>query len=175
MLFFIFNNMIKIDELEILPNGKELKIAMHISDNPSYTDKYLDSISIDNQNTYSIEGDFTKCVYNKSFDENTKHIILIIKQEDLLHNANLDKDLFFIKITPNSGSPKYAAVYNKYKMYDVGMKYLRELNEKCSIPKGFEDYILRLKALELSLKSNNNLQAIKYWNKFTSLEGNKYR
>ena len=40
------------------------------------------------------------------------------------------------------------------------------LKSKDEIPKDFIDFILRYKALDLALKTENYIQANKYWNKF---------
>ena len=45
------------------------------------------------------------------------------------------------------------------------MLYTKELGDTCSIPKNFIDYILKVKALDLSLKTGNYQEAIRYWNR----------
>ena len=45
------------------------------------------------------------------------------------------------------------------------MNYIRGIECDCSIPKNFIDFILRLKALELCIKTGNYTKAIKYWNR----------
>ena len=43
---------------------------------------------------------------------------------------------------------------------------LKELDNKCTIPKLFIDNYLRFKALQLSISTNHYTDAIKYYNKF---------
>ena len=44
-----------------------------------------------------------------------------------------------------------------------GWGYLKELSNSCGIPKGFIDFILRIKALDMSIETCNYIEAIKYW------------
>nr|DAI45531.1 MAG TPA: hypothetical protein [Bacteriophage sp.] len=44
-----------------------------------------------------------------------------------------------------------------------GLGYLKELGNSCVIPKGFIDFILRLKALDMAIETCNYTEAIKYW------------
>ena len=59
-------------------------------------------------------------------------------------------------------------VINLYPFYQDTIGYLKELNDTCTPPKNFIDSILRFKALELSIKTGNYTQAIKYWKQFFS-------
>ena len=43
------------------------------------------------------------------------------------------------------------------------MAYLKELDNSCVIPKGFIDFILRVKALDMAIETCNYTEAIKYW------------
>ena len=52
------------------------------------------------------------------------------------------------------------------------MSHFREMNECCSIPKGLIDSILRVKSLDLSIRTGNYFEAIRYWEKF--FKGNSY-
>ena len=57
-------------------------------------------------------------------------------------------------------------VINLQPIYQQTLKYLKEVEYDCNIPKGFVDMILKLKAIELCVRTGNYPQAIKYWNKF---------
>ena len=46
------------------------------------------------------------------------------------------------------------------------MKYVKQIENNCEIPKEFIDLSLRIKALELCIRTGNYPQAIKYWNKY---------
>lgn len=60
---------------------------------------------------------------------------------------------------------------NLVPVYNMQMGYLKELEHTCTIPKGFIDSILKSKALELALKTGNNLLAAKYWTKLFKDKG----
>ena len=45
------------------------------------------------------------------------------------------------------------------------MRYIKELDNNCTISKGFIDMILRLKAFEMSIKTGNFTTAINQWDK----------
>lgn len=44
-----------------------------------------------------------------------------------------------------------------------GLGYLKELGNSCEVPKGFIDFILRVKALDIAIETCNYTEAIKYW------------
>ena len=105
------------------------------------------------------------------------HTRLILNVSDL--KVSLDKTIFFVYAiasgTPSPNTPCgfdnsiiMQTVVNLYPFYQNTLCYLKELNNDCQVPKGFIDMILRLKALELSIRTGNYTQAIKYWNKFFS-------
>lgn len=48
------------------------------------------------------------------------------------------------------------------------MSGVKEISDTCNVPRHFINNILRFKAIELSIKTGNYLQAIKYWKKFFS-------
>ena len=50
-------------------------------------------------------------------------------------------------------------------IYNMAMGYIKELDSNCSIPKGFIDMILRIKAFKLALKTGNYTVAFKWWDK----------
>lgn len=89
---------------------------------------------------------------------------------------NLNDNMLFVYIavggipapdTPCGMDNKYTVgvAVNLRPIYNMAMGYIKELEGTCNAPKGFIDMILRLKALELSLKTGNYTTAIKWWNK----------
>lgn len=105
-----------------------------------------------------------------------KNIRLILSAKDL-GRSTLDNDIFFVYIVatgiPESCTPcgmdnstVMGIVYNLRPMYNLGMGYIRELADNCSMPRNFIDYILRFKAFELSLRTGNYTIAIDYWKRF---------
>ena len=156
-----------------IPNGP--------SSNPIYEFKVVDAYDL----TYSLP---EECGCNpvlmdedKSycFTYGTSHlrnIRLKLKAEDI-NTSTLNNMMFFVYViadgTPSENTPCgmanpiiMGAVSNLYPFYQSMMKYVKQIENNCEIPKKFIDFILRFKALELSIKVGNYPQAIKYWNKY---------
>lgn len=103
-----------------------------------------------------------------------KHVKLTIKEKEL--GVSLNDNIFFVYIVsngiPSSCTPcgmdksyTMGIAVNMRPIYNMAMSYIKELDSNCTIPKGFIDMILRLKAFWLSLKTGNYITAFKYWDK----------
>lgn len=114
--------------------------------------------------------------------ESSQHVRLLLSTKDL--GVPLDTTMFFVYAiasgTPAPDTPCgldnsiiMGTVVNLYPFYQNTMKYVNELNDNCQIPKGFIDMILRLKALELSIRTGNYIQAIKSWKRFFGIHSNQ--
>ncbi|MBQ7430742.1 MAG: hypothetical protein IJV29_18850 [Butyrivibrio sp.] len=176
--------MIHFNQLTISPDGQHLTIDVSVLSEAYYKNVYIDSIIIDNQDTYVGSGPSSKPVYSYSVPDRTskltkktysqKHIRLDLTSADL----NLDGLLFVYvrtKGTPSADTPcgmdnitTMGTVSNMYPFYQQAMNYIKELANNCSVPQNFTDYILRLKALELSVRTGNYPDAINYYNRFFS-------
>lgn len=104
-----------------------------------------------------------------------KRISLCLTTKDL-NGANLDDNIFFVYIvatgipapcTPCGMDNKYTmgVAVNLRPVYNMAMNYVKELDSTCSIPRGFIDMVLRLKAFDLSLRTGNYPMAIKQWDR----------
>lgn len=104
-----------------------------------------------------------------------KHIKLTLSAKDL-NTASLDDNIFFVYVittgvpascTPCGMDNEYVkgVAINMRPIYNMAMKYIKELESNCTVPKGFIDMILRIKAFELSLKTGNFPTAFKQWDK----------
>ena len=173
--------MIKFNELRITPNNENLIIDVSIEYADYYQNVVLDSIIIDTQDTYVENGPSSKAVFKYTVaeedyedDYSKKRIKLILKPEDL--GIPIVGNMFFVYAI-SSGEPLsdtpcelrnsriIGTAINLYPVYKQSMIYTRELGDTCSIPKNFVDYILKIKALDLSLKTGNYQEAIRYWNR----------
>lgn len=166
--------MIQFNELRISPDSQHLIIDVSVKDESYYDKVYIDSIVIDNQDTYIGGYPSSNPLYSAltSFESTKKSLRLELSTSDL----PLDGLLFVYvraKGTPSPDTPcgkdnitTLGTVTNMYPFYQQAMDYIGELGNTCSIPKNFIDYILRLKALELSIKTGNYTDAIKFYNKF---------
>lgn len=149
---------------------------------PSYNPVYQESYDQDYSKVISDCGTVTTdtdCKCGNIYTSNKygrKKVRLSLDKNDLL-GADLNNNIFFVYIvasgTPSPDTP--CGMDNSYAMgiavnlrpiYNMAMSYIKELNQDCTIPKGFIDMILRMKAFELSLKTGNYTMAFKYWDKF---------
>lgn len=199
--------MVQFNELRITPDSKQLIIDVSIKDLSIYSEVFLDSIVIDNQDTYIENGPSSTPVYQYTIpDEEPTQVYSYpgdctpVKEEETMSNClvdaledkwsekrvricltskdlDLDKGLYFIYVytkgLPDPSTPcgmdnevTMGVVCNLHNIYQSSMAYIREVENECTIPKSFINYILRFKAFELALSTGNYILAIKYWNKF---------
>lgn len=172
--------MVVFNECRIDKDGKNLIIDADISSLPYYKDVYIKSVTIDTDKTFVEYGPSKdNFVYKHDFVEEDKTTLKNIQLE-INHKEmkldNLNDNMLFVYIevhgiptfdTPCSCDNKYyiAVAVNLRPIYNMAMNYIKELEGTCTIPKGFIDMILRLKAFELSIKTGNFSTAIKQWNK----------
>lgn len=180
--------MIQFNTLKITPNGKDLIIDASVKNLSYYTNVLIGSIVIDNQDTYSANGPSSNPIYKRSFADKdlvtdkdiagSKNISIIISAKELSdNNGDLSDDILYVYLiavgTPSADTPcgmdnvsTLGVALNLRPIYNNGINYIRQVESTCEIPKDFIDFILRYKALDLALKTENYIQANKYWNKF---------
>lgn len=153
--------MIQYNKLELKDNYLDLDVQ--VEDLPYFENIMIEGARIDTIDTFG-KGPNTE--YAK-IDES--------EQTRLISRVNLPKNNELYLITPNIiGEPsietpcnkdinKIGIVYDKSYINSKGLQYLKELSSTCSIPKGFIDFILKVKALDLAINSCNPTLAIKYW------------
>lgn len=177
--------MIHFNELKISADAQHLIIDVSVLSESYYKDVYIDSIVIDNQDTYVGTGPSSNPVYSYSVPDSVskltkktysqKHVRLDLSPADL---RSLD-GLFFVYVRtkgiPSADTPcgmdnitTLGTVCNMYPFYQQAMNYIKEIANNCSAPQNFTDYILKLKGLELAVRTGNYPDAIKYYNKFFS-------
>lgn len=185
--------MVIFNECRIDKEGKNLIVDVSIDSLPYYNNAYLKSITIDTNKTFVETGPSSHPIYTDTFEKSTeeeaqypgvitednvvdigatqvgdlKHKRLILSSGDLRLD-NLNDVMLFVYIgvdgIPDPATSLGVAI-NLRPIYDMAMGYIKELESTCSAPKGFIDMILRLKAVELSLKTGNYLTAIQRWDK----------
>lgn len=57
-------------------------------------------------------------------------------------------------------------IYDKERLYSIGMEHIKEVEKSCSVPYRFIDYMCREKVFHLAIETGNYIKAIKYWNNF---------
>ena len=136
--------MVHFNELTITPDGKYLIIDVSVLSETYYKDVYIDSVVIDNQNTYLSSGPSSEPVYSYSVPEKTslltnepvnlKHLRLVLDRFDLQDLNNM----FFVYVrtkgTPAPETPcgldnmtTMGTVVNMYPFYQQAMNYIGEL------------------------------------------------
>ena len=104
-----------------------------------------------------------------------KNVRLELNIQDL--NVSPCKTMFFVYVkskgTVSVDTPCgfyedqiIGTVVNLQAIYSKTMLYIKQIERNCDIPKDFIDMILKLRSIELCIKTGNYIQAIKYWNKF---------
>ena len=152
--------MIKYNELRI--EGDYLYLDVQVEDKPYFEDVMIEGARIDTPLTYG-----TKHSYH-DIDESeqtrlTSEVYLPAAKNDLLFiTPNIVGDPTPEAPCSESGN-KIGVVYNKKNLLQKGLGYLKELGDSCTIPKGFIDFILRVKALDMAIETCNYIEAIKYW------------
>lgn len=105
----------------------------------------------------------------------SRHIRLVLSEKEL-DTSLMNSMLFVYVIARGCPSPDTPCGYdnsrvmgvavNLYPYYQSMMSGVKEIGDTCNVPKYFINNILRFKAIELSIKTGNYIQAIKYWKKF---------
>lgn len=171
--------MVRFNELRISADSKYLVIDVSVQDLGYYDNVYLQEIIIDSQDTYLSSGPSSTPIYKYtiSSNEDLKELRIVVPYQEVV-GASLD-GMFFVYVvtkgTPAADTPcgmdnitTMATVTNMYPFYQQAMQYVKELATTCSSPKAFADYILKLNAIELSIRTGNYPEAIKFYKKFFS-------
>lgn len=176
--------MIHFNELRVTPDRKSLIIDVVVRNEKYFDNVYLDKIVIDNQDTYVDTGmPSSSPIYEHQIpmfkkDGRTtnrlKHIRLELTHLDLRRPLS---DMFFVYVQ-TKGNPAFdtpcsldhkttlGTVVDMYPFYQMSINMLKELTKCCEVPQDFTDYMLRIKALELSVKIGDYIEAIKFYNMF---------
>lgn len=174
--------MIHFNELRITDN--HLIIDISVLEETYYDNVFLDSIIIDNQDTYVGNGPSSHPVYSYTIpDEVSKFTQQSVSRKHFrielgIHDIN-PKDLLFVYIvtkgTPAADTPcgldnstTLGVVADMLPFYNQGMQYTKSLSNNCSISQDYIDFILKLNALKLSIKTGNYTKAIEYFKSFNS-------
>lgn len=171
--------MFKFNELRVLPENHLLIVDVEIKRLPYYKDVYLDKVIIDTQDTFSESGISNNPLYTFNVDENKKYVRLEI---DLLRDIDFSDEncMFFVYVTAKGQPSEFTPhgldvpialeVTMDYKrIYSKGMQFIKELNRKEILPKGFIDFVMNYNALMCSIRSRHYKTAIEYWKKFVCL------
>lgn len=162
--------MVQFNQLKFDTNGN-LIIDIQVQEQPYYTNVFLDQIKIDTENTYIDGKPSNNAIYSSTISGNQKKYQVQISSSQLLAT---NKNILFVWVK-TKGSPSISTpcgqdneytvgvCYHKDIIYNTGIKFIKELESCCEIPKNFIDFILKLDALELSIQTENYDFVIEMW------------
>lgn len=153
--------MIIYNKLEIVGAKLIIDIETDTESNEYWADLDLECVRIDTSKTYGTK---------KSFEIILSEDWASIKTTISISGAS---DELFI-VTPvvrglpsntpcGLDVPEIGVAYNKKKLAERGLMFLKELGDTCTIPKGFIDFILKRYALDMAIDTCNYSQAAKYY------------
>lgn len=183
--------MIRFNELKIENNY--IIIDVQIEEEKYFKDMYIDSIVIDTQDTFIVNGPSSKAIYTKTFNTDTdvnKEEIVYTQGTDKYNrvriyidgknlNVDIHKTMFFVYViaggTPTADTPcrwdenkALHTLVDTQVLYNNMIQYVKELNKDCSTPDNFINAILQFNAIDLALKTNQYPLAIDLWKRFYS-------
>lgn len=152
--------MIKYNNLKV--ESGYLYIDIEVENETYFKDVLIKGVRIDTSMTYGTTVPYdtvnqtagTKLTVKKNVSESTSQLFFItpIIQGNPSPDTPCNKDINNIGV-----------VYDSRIVLNKGMVYLKELSSSCVTPKGFIDFILKIKALDMSIRTCNYNEAIKYW------------
>ena len=164
----IINKKIVFDQLYIDSNDGATNGTLYLSSHFSNLLGHgyaFHKIVIDNQDTFNESG---------PSDNPMIEVYLVPGGDSLTYNVEIpnNKDLYFVWLVVkklDTGLEEYYNVtgvfYLKYAYQNV-INLLKDFNENCVIPQELTDYSFKITALDLALKTGNNLLASQYWAKY---------
>lgn len=171
--------MVEFNKLMILPCNQGIYIDANVLDMPYFNDIYIDSIVIDTQDTFDINGPSKSPIYTYTIDGNNKNIKMTVNAEELMTN-NFDSTMFFVYVitkgnfaanTPCGSDVRntLAATVNIEPIYKRSIKLLQQAYNSCEVPRELIDFILRYNAFNMCLKTKDFSLAIIYWKRFWNM------
>lgn len=156
------------NRLEISPDDKYLMIDVSTIYNEGPTKEYIQTIIIDSDETYVLGGPSSSPVHTIDLSSSSvSNTSVILSQTDL--KIPLEDRMFIVWVKSQNGSQETTiskAVVNLDPVYRCLMNSVKEVENTCCIPKNFVNKMLRLKAISISMLTQNYTMAIKYWKKF---------
>ena len=165
--------MIQFNELRIDPDTNTLIIDAEVPD--EYKELVsIEYLYIDTEETVKPYEPSSKCVYKKDYSTTKPtQIHLEIPDENAWMQQMTVESFVWIRV---SGDPGVSAVCgrdntltlgivsNPVILCSKGLQHIKEVEEKCLIPKGFIDFLLLYKAFELASKIQDVASVLRYWN-----------
>lgn len=179
--------MLQFNELRITADNQWLVIDVSVIPLDYYKDIVIDSIIIDTQDTFIVNGPSSNSIYTEvinstdtkglgaSFANSRRNVRLQLPIKSL--DVSAFDTMFFVYVkatgTPAPDTPCgqdknmiLGTAINLQTIYKQAVGHLKNLQTDCGNSYSIIDLVLRIKALELCVRTCNYIQAIKYWNKF---------
>ena len=164
--------MIIFNKIKISQDDRYIIIDAEMDNSDYYKDMYIDSVIIDNQDTYTANGPSSNPIYTYQ-TQGERNIHLELTKVDL-NISTLEQTMFFIYViaegTPAPDTPcgldvniVSKVLVNTYPIYRDIMKYIKELGDTCRTPYNLIDKLLQLKMLDICVQVGNNIEAIRIW------------
>lgn len=163
--------MITFNDLRISLDGKYILIDASIEPYDTYSEMYIESVSIVTDEQYSDSGSTAPAAYSKEFDDHPRRVSLRISADELDGVSSLDRNIFYVYVNCGGtvkeesdcgwdSTTSIGAVLYWLPIYRIGINHMRRTVDRCcSLDKEFIDYILRLKSFELALRTGNYVLA----------------
>lgn len=176
--------MVRFNDLKISHDGKCFTVYLSIDSASYYAERYITGIYIDSDSTFNngvspsdkaiyIEmPNGASRVFRKTFS--CAELSQVIKTGTLKNHmlyVFVEVDGPILGTAPcGSDSNIFLGIAVDWNtLYHGSLQYMKQVTKECcSIPKEFIDYILRMKALELALKTGHYTVAKSIWDRFFS-------
>lgn len=173
--------MLYFNELRITNDGSKFIIDLSVDGGMEFSEIYLDTHAPDIENNCPrgtskaflvASSDPAQAIDKvKLIPEGAQSIRLELNETDLSQTVNFNRDMFHVfvvlkgeyKQDPCVCPIDCKTVVNFYPLYQRSIYYIKELDKYCAVPKHFSDLILRIKAVEMAIKTGNYLQAHTLW------------
>lgn len=175
--------MVVFQDLRITPDGKELCINTSIAPYSFYEGEHISKIEIDTDETWSPDGPSSSPVYSKEIDGQEKEVSLVLDASEFGW-SDFSGHMLYVYVSVDGGPSEdpgcgwdlqtsLGVVLWWKPIYQKGIQFVRKVVDNCcDIPREFIDYILRLKSLELSLRTAQYVQANDLFSKwFKDIDG----
>jgi len=169
--------MIKFTELRV--HKGHLIITAEVRQIKNYYDNvYISQIKIDTQDTFSSSGPSSSLVYESEvFANSPRRVTLDLGPQDFNTTIDMDRTMFFVYAvasgTPAPETPcgfddevSVGVTFSLCPIYNETMRYVKQVEARCELPRDFINMILQFKAIQYSINTGHFTQAIKYYNKF---------
>lgn len=172
--------------IEVSVNGDQLidqiwidtKVPIYSGTCPDMTTSAYLVASIDNP-LYKEDIDKFKAVIIP--ESKRTHLRLELDREAYKENINFPAEMCHVYVLYTGETeecrcnPSMRTVVNFYPYYQLSIYYMKELSQECKIPRDLIDFILRLKSVEMALKTGNYAMAHELWEGLRKLKTPPYK